>query len=213
MGKGGIGVRRLFYACRPGAESRKFSRERSATPTMSSARRKQPFMSLLGNRRESGGDHRPAITAVFAAKNFAACGAAEDRTVAGAFFETKRAEFMFQTRRQAIAEALPIFSTVFTAVNFPLGARCRSGLPPSDRIVFSCCHEHDIGISRIPRESVRIHVGRPIRRSPSLPITPAGIGDIEAGATGNVYFPWIARIDKRPMHVVEMLHRPILILI
>src|SRR5688500_19260594 len=71
-------------------------------------RREQSFVSLLRNRRQLPGNQRPGFAVVFAAKDFAAGGAAENGTGAIGFFEAVRAEFMFQAIWQPAAEPLPV---------------------------------------------------------------------------------------------------------
>src|SRR5688572_15234670 len=114
-------------------------------------RREQSLMSLLRYRRQFGGDQRPALAVIFAAENFAAGGAAENGTGAIGFFETERAEFMFQAIGQPAAEPLPVLAAIFAPVDFSFGARLRPGLPPGGRVVFGGCDEHEIGVFRIPK--------------------------------------------------------------
>ena len=72
-----------------------------------SACRQQPLMSLLRDRCQFVGDQRPLLAAVFAAKNLAAGGAAEDRAGSIGFFQAKGAELMLQARRAGRQLAAP----------------------------------------------------------------------------------------------------------
>ncbi len=120
---------------------------------------------------------------------------------------------MFQTFRQPATEPLPILAAVLAAIDFSFRPRLRSRLSPGCRIVFGCRDEHEIGILGVPSETVGVNVGCPIRGGPALPTSAATVRHVEAGAAGDVNFSRITRIDQAAVHVVEVFHRAIFILV
>ena len=120
---------------------------------------------------------------------------------------------MLQTFRKSTAEPLPVSTAVVTAVNFSLGARRLAGFAPSGGVVFGGRDEHEIGIFRIPRKAVGIDIGSPLRASPALPAAAAGFRYVNAGAAGDENTVRIARIDQAAVHIIEVLHGAVLVLV
>ena len=118
---------------------------------------------------------------------------------------------MLQTIGKSPAQPLPASSTVFAAVNFASGVGERAGLAPGCGIMFGGRDEHSIRIARTPNETIGINVGRPFGAGPSLPVRSAIESDVKPGAAGDEDFLRIARVDERPVNVVEMLHGTVLI--
>src|SRR5262245_33291401 len=118
---------------------------------------------------------------------------------------------MLQARGEAAGETLPVFAAVFAAINFSLRTRPGSCFAPLSGVMFGSGDEHEIGIFWIPSEAVGINIGRPIGARPTLPGAAARVSDVKAGAAGDVDSFRIAGINQTSMHVVEMLHRSILV--
>src|SRR5437899_8764398 len=168
----------------------------------SSACRQQPFVTLLRNRRQVGGDQRPAFAVGVTAIDLAAGGSAEDRIAVAPVFQAQGAELMLQTFREPSTQPLPVLAAVVAAVNPASGV---GTFAPGRGVVLGGCDEHDIRVAWVQNETVRIDVLSPIRAGPALPATATIRADIKHGATRHKDFLGIARVDERFVNVIKML--------